>query len=78
MDSVNWDQVADDADNSPRSVLAEVLGMADDIEDVVIVIRTNANRGDSLISYRSVSTGAMELALLEWAKYDFMREMERA
>ena len=36
---VNWDEAFQAADNSPRSIIAEVLGRVDEWESVVIVTR---------------------------------------
>lgn len=35
---INWDEVAQEADDTPRSVLAEVLGQADDIDEIIILV----------------------------------------
>lgn len=35
---VNWDEVLEEADNTPRSFLAELLGIADEIDEMVVLI----------------------------------------
>lgn len=35
--NVNWDEVAQEADDSPRSLLAEVLGRVDEVDQLIII-----------------------------------------
>lgn len=44
--TIDWDKVADDAENTPRGVLAAALGEVDDF-DTVIVIATRKPLNES-------------------------------
>lgn len=68
---INWDEVAQEADDTPRSILAEVLGIADDIESVVVLIedKDGAQRSWWAASEKDV------IAMLELAKFNFLRQV---
>ncbi len=63
---IDWDAIAEDADYSPRSVLAEVLAGADDIEKVIVVILA---KDEGLYSARSNMDFYELIGLLDAAKY---------
>lgn len=41
--TIDWDSIAEEADNTPRSLLAEVLGKVEEVEELIILIRDKHN-----------------------------------
>jgi len=71
--NVDWDRVAEQADNTPRAVLAEFLGMADDIDTVVVVIRRknldpNEDAATDFIRYSTSGAAVTALGLIRYAQ----------
>ncbi len=71
MGDVNWDEALEEADNTCRSLLAEVLGQVEDIDRLVVLVR-DVDGGRQ----RSWTLGSEEevIAMLELAKFKFLRE----
>ena len=67
---IDWDEVADDADNSPRGLLADALSHADEIKEVIIIMNFEDGRQQT---YSKVETTAMEIAMLELAKWNILK-----
>ncbi len=59
MVDVNWDDVAQEADDSPRSLLAQALSQADDIDSVVIIKRMKES---DLVTFSASTKSAVETA----------------
>ena len=72
--NIDWDNVANDAENSPRGVLAEFLPEADELETVIVIVnKWDAESGDS---WRFVTSGsAVKAFALVAAAY---RSLQRA
>lgn len=68
---INWDEVAQEADDSPRSLLAEVLARADDIEGVVILVK---GKDGIQRRWNSVQSEEHIVAMLELAKFAVLQE----
>lgn len=71
--NVDWDEALDEADRSPRSILAEMLARADEIKDVIII----ANFTDgSQETYQSVESQAMSIGMLELTKLNVLMDVK--
>mgnify|MGYP001592833343 CR=1 FL=1 len=71
---IDWDGIAEEADNSPRSLLAEVLSRADEITALVIIWRDH-----ELNQYVALSTETYEqaIAMVELAKFNWLLDAKR-
>ena len=68
--NINWDEVAEDADSTPASLLAEVLGRADEVKDVIILI---VDQEGIHRRWLMADEGDM-IAMLELAKFVILQE----
>ena len=66
MTDVDWDKVAEEANDSPRALLAEVLAKVDDITDVVILFH---DKDGNHTIYQSTSSLALTIAMLSYAHW---------
>ena len=68
MVEVNWDDVANEAYDSPRGLILEVLGLLDGsgIQDVIILTRDESGQ---LGKYHTAIGTADIIAMLEFAKW---------
>jgi hypothetical protein len=73
---IDWDQALKDAEDSPRGLLAEVLALADEIKNIVIVVRDNDGQANCWLHTES---GYHAVAMLEYAKwYELQKVHDRA
>lgn len=72
---IDWDEVLGDADNTPRSVIAEVLGMADEIKNLKVIIQDHDGIQREWTYCESV---AMEIAMLQVALYSATKAVHEA
>ena len=69
MTEVDWNQLAQDAEDSPRGLLAELIGQADEIQDIVIVFTSGEEGSEFTHTWQSARHQAMTIALLEYARW---------
>ena len=74
MNEINWEEVAEEADNSPRSILAECLAKADEIEDIVILWRDKEQTQHCSFAAASMERG---IAMMELAKFNWLLDAKR-
>ena len=51
--NIDWDKVANDADRSPRALLAEYLAQADEFETVVVIVNKSDDEGNDNWAYET-------------------------
>ena len=65
---IDWDKVADDAEKTPRGLLAEFLADIDEIDTIVIIARRyDPGEGDT-VRYETSGSAFTALGLVQWAK----------
>ena len=73
MSEIDWDDVANEAADSPRGLLAEVLGRADEIEELIII----ANFKDGMQQrWLRLNSAAMGISMLALAQYNMLEEVQ--
>ncbi len=76
---IDWDDVLEDADATPRSVLAEWLGRVEEIELCIVVVLYKEEDGHlgSRVNYTANSAGdVVSLGMLETAKGLILKRLE--
>ncbi len=63
--NINWDEVAEEADGTPRALLADALAQVDDVEDVIIITK---NKEGQMRRWISTAGVIHTVAMLEMAK----------
>ena len=71
--NVDWDHILANASDTPHSLLLRALEEADAITELVIVYHTKDGM-QQIIS--SVSSIAMAIAMIEYAKFTWLRQIE--
>ena len=75
MTEIDWNQLAQDAEDSPRGLLAELIGQADEIKDIVIVFTTGEEGSEFTHTWASARHQAMMIAMLDYARWYECRKM---
>ena len=68
---VSWDDVANEAQVSPRGLLADALARADEIGNIIVIYHIDGAQYHS----SNVDSTAMMIGMLETTKYETLREM---
>ena len=72
--NIDWDDVAEAADNTPRSLLAEVLGIADEIESLIILV----HKADGTQREWWITTDVTRVTMLALAHYAAVKALAEA
>lgn len=80
MSEVNWDKIVEDADESPRALLAKFLAEADDITSLVIIVERKSSDPDAHeqtreVRWESSGTGMTILGLMSYSLYSYKKEL---
>ena len=73
--NIDWDGLINEASDSPRAVLAEVLAKADEIKNVVIVFHDHEGVASTFYAAESMYH---VIAMLDYAKWHQMKKINRA
>ena len=74
--AVDWGEVLEEAEDSPRGLLSEVLARVDDIENLVIIFHGKEGMANT---WSSCETGYHLIAMLDHAKwYEEKKVYDRA
>ena len=73
--NIDWDKLADDANDSPRGMLAELLSEADDITNLVVIWHDKESKQHR---WTSTESRAMSIAMLVYATHGLMLEIDEA
>jgi hypothetical protein len=74
MAEIDWEGVLEEADDTARSLLAERLGEADDIAEMMILWRDQEGT-DHMAFF--VSTPERAIAMMELAKFNLLLDAKR-
>ena len=72
MTNVNWDEVLQEADDSPRSILAECLARADEITNLLVIFHDKDGRQHE---YTCLESAALGIAMLNRALFTAVKEV---
>lgn len=72
--TVDWASILAEAEDSPRGLLAQMLAMADDLKNIVIVWEDSTGYTGT---WSSADSRAQVIGLLAYAQFREMRDLER-
>lgn len=67
-EQIDWDGLVEEAEDSPRAILAEVLARADEITDVVVIFIDKDGASSTWASTTTEDRAIAMLAYSHWAK----------
>jgi len=70
--NVDWEDVLQEADDSPRSILAEVTSRVDEITNLAILFHDKDGKQHE---YYCVASNSMAIAMLSLAHYTAVQEI---
>ena len=74
---IDWDKVADDAEDSPRGLLSELLNQADEITNLIVVFHDKHGAQQVYQNTESVAVSIAMLRYAEWCELKRVNEMSR-
>ena len=73
--NIDWDSVAQNADDSPRSILAECLSKVDEFKDVIVLVR---DKDDLQRVWHCTPDIEHAIAMLALAQFLLLKEANEA
>ena len=73
--NIDWDEVVQEADDSPRSILAECLAKCDEFSDVIVIAMSPDDKGNYVRHWLATASTERAVAMLELTKFGILREV---
>ena len=73
--TIDWDSVVENAENTPRGMLAELLGYADEIENLIVIFHT---KDGAQHVYQNTASVSVSIAMMEFAKWCELKRVDDA